>query len=55
MMIVLVDAHINETQDIAEERRYERHQVFQTVAVRDLHLQDHDRDDDRDHSIAECL
>jgi hypothetical protein len=40
MMIVLVDAHINEAQDIAQERRYKRHQLFQAVAVRDLHLQD---------------
>src|SRR6266852_5202493 len=55
MMVVPVDADINETQDVAEKRRHQRQQFFPTVAVWDLHLQHHDRYDDRDHSVAERL
>src|ERR1041385_8176576 len=55
MMVVPVNSDVNETQEIAEEHRQQRHQVLQTVTMRHLHLQHHDGDDDCDHAIAECF
>jgi hypothetical protein len=53
MMIVPVDADEDEAQDVAEEDRQQRPQFVQAVAMRHPELQHHDRDDDRDHTIAE--
>src|ERR1700739_614195 len=55
MMIVPIDADINETQDVAEEDRQYGQQVVRAVTPRYFHFQHHDRDDDRDHAIAESL
>jgi hypothetical protein len=55
MVVVPVNADINETQDVAEEDRQYGKQVLRTVAVRHFHFQHHDRDDDRDHAVAESL
>src|SRR6516164_5540833 len=55
MVVVPVDADINETQDVAEEDRQYGQQVVRAVAVRHFHFQHHDRDDDRDHAVTESL
>src|SRR5215472_4872253 len=53
MVVVPVNAHVKETQDVAEKHWQQRPQRFQAVTMRYLHLQNHDRDDDRNYSIAE--
>src|SRR5262245_39808378 len=55
MMIAPVDADVNEAEHIAHEHRNERRERFQAIAVRNLHLEHHDRYDDRDNSVAEPL
>src|SRR5439155_3855799 len=55
MVVVPVDADIYEAQDVAEEHRQQRQRLVHAVAVWYLDLQHHDRDDDRDHGVAECL
>src|SRR6266478_813762 len=53
MMIVPVDGDDDEAEYVGEKYRQESRQRGQVGAVRDLKLQHHDRDEDRDHSIAE--
>ena len=55
VMIVPVDAKVHEAQHVAHEHRDKRRERFQVVAVRDLHLEDHDRDDDRQDPVAKRL
>jgi hypothetical protein len=55
MMIVPVDADIDEAQHIAQEHREQRPQIGEAGAVRHLHLQHHDGDDDGEHTVAERL
>ena len=55
MVIVPVDANINETQDISEKNGQHRPQRLHGAALRHSHLQHHDGDDDRDHPVAERL
>src|SRR5262249_43009825 len=55
VVVVPVDADINETQDVAEEDRQYGQQVVRFVAVRYFHFQHHDRDDDRNPAVAETL
>ena len=52
-MIVPVDADVDKAQHVAQENGKQRLQRFEIVAVRDLQLQHHDGDDDREHTIAE--
>src|SRR5262245_1825777 len=53
MMVVPVDADDHEAEDVAEEHRPEWLDCRQAVAVRHLHLEHHDGDDDRNDAIAE--
>src|SRR3982751_5528313 len=55
VMIVPVDPDVNEAEDVAHEHRGQRREHTQAVAVRNLQLEHHDRDDDCDHAIAECF
>src|SRR6266849_2268521 len=55
MVVVPVDANIDETEDITEKHREQSSQIYQAAGMRDLHLQHHDRDNDRDHAVTECL
>src|SRR5262249_50052196 len=40
---------------IAEEHWQQRPQIFEAIAMRHLHLQHHNGDDNCDHSVTECL
>src|SRR5262249_50712117 len=55
VMIVPVNADVNEAEHVAHEHRHKWHQCFQAVAMRNLHLEHHDRDDDGDDPVAERL
>src|SRR5215212_5124554 len=55
VVVVPIDAQVDEAQHIAEEHRHQWRQSVDALAVRHLHLQHHDRDDDGDHTIAESL
>src|SRR4051794_36546857 len=54
-MVVPVDPQVDEAQYIAEQDRHERAQSREIGTVGRLQLENHDRDDDRQHTIAECL
>ena len=54
MMVVPVDAEINEAQHVAQEHRQQRFQARRgRRRVRHFHLQHHDGDDDGEHAVAE--
>src|SRR5215470_6002464 len=53
MVVVPVDRDKHEAQDVAEKDRQERRERAGLPATRHLHLEDHDRDDDRDHAVGE--
>ena len=55
VVIVPVDADIQEAQHIAEENGQQRPQGSKALAARHLHFRHHNRDDNRDHAIAECF
>src|SRR5438477_12907225 len=55
MVIVPVDAEINEAQHISQKDGQERPERGQIRAVRHAKLQHHDGDDDRQNTITECL
>src|SRR5690242_2213943 len=55
MVIIPVDSYIQEAHHIAEENRKQRAQRGNTFALRHLHFQHHDRDDDREHAVAESF
>src|SRR5262245_2319462 len=53
VMVVPVNAEVDEAQNIAEENGKQRPQRREVLAERDSELEHHDRDDDREHAIAE--
>src|SRR5713226_655794 len=53
MMVVPIDAHVDKTQHVAREYRHQGCQRPELGAVRQLQLQHHDGDDDREHAITE--
>jgi hypothetical protein len=59
VVVVPVDAEIHETQHVAQEHRQQAGEVGKArtrrlvMAVRNLHLEHHDGDDDGEHAIAE--
>jgi hypothetical protein len=55
MMIVPVDANVYETQDITQQDGNERPQGSNFGAVRNLHSQYHDGDDDGKKGIAKIF
>src|ERR1700690_4408959 len=55
MMVVPIDTDVDEAQHVSEEHRGERTQRRQALTDRSLELQYHDRDQDRDHAVAEGL
>ena len=53
VVIVPIDAHVNEAEDVAQEHGCKRRQVLPIGAVRHLQFQHHDGDDDGQHPVAE--
>src|SRR6185436_11700856 len=53
MMIVPINADINEAQNVTQKDRQQRLERSRFGAVGDFQLQHHDRDNDRQHSVAE--
>jgi hypothetical protein len=53
VVVVPIDAEVNETQNVAQEYGDQWHQSLDTLAVGHLHFQYHDGDDDGDHAITE--
>jgi hypothetical protein len=53
VMVVPVDAQVDEAQNVAQEHRPQRLQGRGVLAVRHLQLQHHDRDQDGDDAVAE--
>ena len=54
VVVAPVNPYQNETQDVGEEDRQQTRQGVDVRAVGYPQLEDHDRDYDRDHAIAEC-
>ena len=56
-MVVIVPIHADEdeAQDVAREHRQERADRREVSAMRHLHLEHHDRDDDGKHAITEAF
>src|SRR5258706_3609659 len=55
VMVAPVDSEVNEAQDVNQKHGQNRRQRFEVRAVRNLQLEHQDRDEDREHAIAERL
>jgi hypothetical protein len=55
MVVVPVDPDEGEAEDVDQQRREPVPQGGEAIAVRRLQLQGHDRDDHREHAVAERL
>lgn len=55
VMVVPVNAEINEAQYISKENRQQRTQRLEIRPVRHFHFQHHYGDDDGEHPVAECF
>src|SRR5437899_473552 len=55
MMVVPVDAEQHEAQHVHENRRYDAAQRAPVRAMRRAKLEHHDRDENRDDAVTECL
>src|ERR1041385_3093678 len=55
MMVVPVNANVDEAQNVAQEYRQQRLERAQFDFMRHFELQHHDRDDNSEHAIAEFL
>src|SRR5260221_12981617 len=55
MMVVPVDADVNEAQDIAEQNRKEWLQSRKTGSLWRLHFQNHDGNDDGEYPVTKSL
>src|SRR5262245_30518353 len=55
VMVVPIDPDMHEAEHVADENREQRFERREFRAVRDFHLQDHDRDGDREDAVAERL
>ena len=53
MVVVPVDAEIDEAQQITQELRHQRFQRGEFDTVRHFQFQHHDGDDDGEHAVAE--
>jgi hypothetical protein len=53
MVVVPVNAEVDEAQHIADENRRQRRERSEVVTRRNLQLQDQDRDQDRENAVAE--
>ena len=55
VMVVPVDADEDEAHQVGQKHGHQRLQRVPPGSVRHFQLEDHDRDDDRDHAVAECF
>src|SRR5882757_7903462 len=55
MMVVPIDAEVNKAENVGQEHRQDWSKRCEIGTVRHLHFQHHNRDDDGDNAVAECL
>src|SRR5690242_19248418 len=55
VVIIPVDADINETEHVTQKDRYHWLQGGELAPIGSFHFEDHDCDDDGDHAVTECF